>query len=429
MFNRQAIKKLAKNEYIFSLLTKCIMVVIGLAESALLARYLGAQIRGELSYIYSMASTAYLIITFGIYTAYPFKRKEKTVNIQNLLNEFMTVICILFTFYIIVMYIGAVLVYPLNDTMSIVLLMLPIMGYDKVSSFVFMIEHPNRMNFITMLVNIIQCLYLVLLIIFTSQNLLAGVGYYLLGCILKSIYFTFKLHFKFQIKQFSFCKLVDYIKFGFFPMIALLLTTLNYRLDVIMLKQYNVIELTQIGIYSIGIGFSEKALLIPDTIKDVLLSKLAKGKGEKEVARVMRICFLASIVTAAVITLFGGFIISTLYGSEYYGAEQVTYISVWGTITMVFFKMISQYNVIQHKQHLNVIFLIVAIGVNFALNLLLIPVFGINGAAIATTIGHLISAGIFLVYFRKISGISYLKMIFIQKEDLRLLHNFIAPKE
>ena len=139
----------------------------------------------------------------------------------------------------------------------------------------------------------------------------------------------------------------------------------------------------------------------------------------------MRICFFASIVTAIAITVLSGLLVSVLYGTEYKGAEKVTYITIWGTIVMVFFKMVSQYNVIQHKQQYNVIFLGIAIFVNIIFNLILIPRFGIYGAAIATIIGHFISSIVFLIYFHKVSGMPFNKMIFIQKEDMQTLFQII----
>lgn len=419
-------KGIWKNEYIFSMISQIFMVVLGMIESALLARYLGAELRGTLSYIYSMASTAYLVITFGIYTVYPFRRKDSKINRQELLDEFMTVSCIMFLFYFLVLSILGLFILSKNSlNMGLILLMLPIMGYDKVVTFVSLIEHPNRMNGVNVCVNILQCVYLVVLTSTAERSLIAGVCYYLLGCIIKAIYFSVKLHFHIHLKYFHIKTLLKYMSFGFFQMLTLLFTTLNYRLDIIMLKHYDYITLAQVGIYSIGITLSEKALLIPNAIKDVLLSKLAKGKGTDEVVKTMRICFLASIFTAAIITILGRIFIQVMYGAEYAGAEEVTYISVWGTIVMVFFKMISQYNVVQHKQYLNIILLSVSIAVNAMFNTILIPSYGINGAAIATVIGHIVCASIFLIYFRNIAGTSIFKMVVIQKQDVFLLKKMI----
>lgn len=419
--------KLLKNEYFFSIFTKGFMVLLGLLESVLLARYLGAELRGELSYIYSIASTGFLITTFGIYTAYPFERKKRQQHrdVQYLIDDFMSQVIPLFIFYFLVFFLLAFLSFKKNSTIAYVMFLLPVLGFDKVITFVYLIEHPNKANLFEVLSNCLQCIFLFLAFLFFPRNVLYGVVYYAIGGIFRIIYYYKKLNIDFSIKQFKMKTLFEYMRFGFFPMLALLLTTLNYRLDVIMLKQYDFIALSSIGVYSIGIGLSEKALLIPDTVKNVLISKLAKGKDADEVAKVMRICFFASIVTAIAITVLSGLLVSVLYGTEYKGAEKVTYITIWGTIVMVFFKMVSQYNVIQHKQQYNVIFLGIAIFVNIIFNLILIPRFGIYGAAIATIIGHFISSIVFLIYFHKVSGMPFNKMIFIQKEDMQTLFQII----
>lgn len=416
---------LLKNEYIFSLVSKVLMVVVGLAESALLARYLGAELRGSLAYIYSMSSTVYLLMTLGIYTAYPFMRKKDPRPVKQLIDEFMTVVSILFLIYFVVCVGAGLFFLDTDESICYILLLLPFMGYDKVVTFVFMVENPNRTNYISLLTNVVQCLFLVVCWLFSSKMLVVGVGFYVLGCLVRSVYFSRKLSFVLDANLFNLSLLWEYVKFGFFPMAALLLTTLNYRLDVIMLSHYSFISLSQIGIYSIGMGLSEKCLLIPDAMKEVLLSKLAKGRDVDEVAKVMRICFLASLLTALAIQISGGFIIDILYGKEYEGAEMMTYISVWGTTCMVFFKMICQYNVIQHRQHLNVFFLLASIATNFILNILLIPYWGISGAAVATVVGYLVSSSMFLFYFKTVSGIALSKMIFIQKEDFAFIKKAI----
>lgn len=416
-------KKLIKNEYIFSIITKGLMVLIGLLESVLLARYLGADLRGELSYIHSVAATGYLIITFGIYTVYPFERKKSVgrEEVTELINTFMIQAITLFLIYFLISLAVFFIAFSRNLIVSYIVILLPLMGFDKIVTFVYLIEHPNKANLFEVLSNCIQCIFLGFSYIFFTKQLYIGVLYYALGCLIRIVYYYQKLGVQYNYKKFDFKLLREYVEFGFFPMIALLLTTLNYRLDVIMLRQYSSISLASIGVYSIGIGLSEKALLIPDTIKSVLISKLAKGKGPDEVAKVMRICFLASIITAVVIMILGKMVISVLYGSEYCGAEQITYVTVWGTTVMVFFKMISQYNVVEHKQYLNVAFLSIAIGLNLLFNFILIPSQGILGAAIATIIGHLVSSFVFLLYFHRTTNIPLKQLVFIQKDDIHAL--------
>ena len=93
----------------------------------------------------------------------------------------------------------------------------------------------------------------------------------------KSVYFTYKLHFNFSLKYIHKELIVELLKFGFFPMLALLLTSLNYKIDIIMLNMSRNITMAQIGVYSIGVALADKTVYIPDAVKEILLSKLAKG--------------------------------------------------------------------------------------------------------------------------------------------------------
>lgn len=414
------ITRVLRNEYIFSIISKFCLIVIGLIESITLARFLGAEIRGELAYLYSLAGSIYLLFTFGIYTTYPFYRKNNAI--EDILPSFFATTFILYSIYFILFIFSGILLLMYGYNIGYVLLLVPFLGLAEIISFIYIIESPNKANFTFILIALFQTICLLGICLWGSRNLMLGIFYYIFIAMIKIVYFTKKIGFHFSLSDFSIKTTLDLIKFGFMPMIALVLTTLNYRLDVIMLKQYSTVTLVDIGIYSIGVSLSDKALVVSDAIKNVLLSKLAKGSDENEVARVMRFCFLASIITAIGITIFSKLMIDIMYGAEFSGAEIITYISVWGTIFMVFFKMISQYNIVQHKQHLNVLFLIVSIVINITLNSLMIPLIGICGAAIATVVGYISSAGIFVIYFHKTTGVSYKKIFLINKSDLDILN-------
>lgn len=415
-----------KNEYAIAVITKVIMVLIGLGESILLARYLGAELRGQLSYINSISQFLYLVATCGIYAAYPYFRKKDGKDV--ILPKTMSITVAMMLLYVGIAGILGVLFHKNIEVVGIIVL-IPILFYNKVISFICMVERPNKRNFIVFIMGIVKLIYLFILYMMAPKTILFGITTLAIVPILESMYFTKKLKYKFS---WEYCKpnqFLPLMKYGILPMIAVLLTTLNYRIDVIMLKQSPNIVLSAVGVYSIGLILSEKVLLVSDAVKEILLSKLAKGKGEKEVAKVMRMCFLVSIIMAIGVTVLSKLFINILYGEEYDGAYIVTNISVWGTIFMVFFKMVSQYNVANHKQAYNILFLTIAIVVNIIMNLILIPKFGINGAAISTALGYLISSALFLIYFHRISKIEYNKLIFIQKSDIENLYKLIYKRK
>jgi len=319
---KKKIKEIICNEYFFSIIAQGGLVLLGFIESICLARYLGAYLKGNFSYIYNTTAILQNIITFGIQMAYPYYRK-KCNKVEQLINEFMSIIIVLFGVYYIVLIGVSFFIVNYNFNIAIICFLLPFMGYDHVVTYIYMIEQPNRTNGFSFLCKCAQLLYIAIIIKMTSANIYLGVLYYIIGSFIRGVYFTRNLDIHFSWVYIKFRRYKELVKFGFMPMLAVLMTTLNYRLDIIMLNFFDSITYNEIGIYSIGIALSEKALLIPDSVKNILLSKLSRGKDENEVALVMRVCFFISILFALFIQFLGGPLITYLYGEEYVGADIV----------------------------------------------------------------------------------------------------------
>ena len=77
---------------------------------------------------------------------------------------------------------------------------------------------------------------------------------------------------------------------------------------------------------------------------------------------------------------------------------------------------------------MNVIMLSVAIVTDVVFNLLLIPVWGINGAAFATGLGNFVCGLTFLIWFSAKFRIRITEMIIPQKKDMDYIRNLFKPK-
>lgn len=408
------IKKIIYNEYIYSVITKIFLVLLGLIHSVVFARYLGASLNGSLNYITSITSIISIIITGGIHQAYPYFRKK--YGKDNYLNKYMTmatdVFLVFFAISVVLLLVGKGRDYSLMGILSVVA------GYSTITGHVLLVETPNTRNRIFMISHICETILVVVLFFITKANIVFAISAYIFADVFKIIAFVPKINFHLD-HSFHFSDVKEIYAYGFFPMVALLLNTLNYKIDVIMLKNYPFISLAQVGVYSIGYTIANKTLLIPDSLKVILISKLAKGKDHEEVSRIMRLSFFVCIVVAICIIILGKPFINLAYGSEYAGAYSVICISVCGTVFMTFFKMISQYNIMHKKQALNALLLTISIIVNVGLNLLLVPKFDINGAAAATAIGYLVCSIVFIVYYCHNTGTTLNKVILVQKSDLQ----------
>lgn len=413
---------LIKGEYIFSILTKCISILMTLIQSIIVARYLGAELLGVSSYVTSIATIGSIIITFGMHQAYPYLKKK--FGKDKIYHDFLSIIILLYIFFMILAFALTFLPF-VSQEIGVVILLIPMMGYSKIIAYTCLIESPNIRNLWWIIISFLDILFITFLWIFTERNYVWMVIILIFAELLKSIVYTAILRPKLRIHKGLIPLLIELCKYGFFPMVALLMTTLNYKIDVLILKQYSYISSAMLGVYSIGIQMAERIILIPDTLKGVLISRLAKGSNEKEVAYVCRIAFCVSCCVCLCFILFGKWIVLFLYGTEYSGAYTVLSINAFSTIFVGFFKLIAQYNIINKKQILNIYMLSIAIIINIIFDLILIPIWGINGAAVATSIGNFLCGIIFVLWFSHVSHIPIIQMIILQKSDIHKIKSYI----
>lgn len=419
-------RQILKNEYIFSILTRLITITVSMLQSILVARYLGAALKGSNAYISSIASVGSIIVTFGMHQAYPYIRKK--YGKENVFDDYMSIIVCLYSFYFIT---AVFLVQFILKTveLKVAAIIVPLLGFSNVVSYVTLIENPNKRNLKYTIINILNLLFVSGLLIFTESSFVWSIIILIFADVVQVVVYTTSLRFKFRIANKQFLLVKELFMFGFLPMVALLMTTLNYKIDVIMLRGYSgIITSAQIGIYSVGMSVTDHIALVPDTLKGVLVSKLAKGADEHEVAKVCRLCFWSSIFICLCLVVVGEPLINLLYGLEYNGAYHVLLICAFGTVFIGYFKLIAQYNIINKKQVRNVFMLSISIAINIVLNMFLIPRYKLAGAAFASGVGYFLSGFIFIIWFAKTNGIKFSAMFFLQKYDLDLLQQVLKKK-
>lgn len=414
------IKKILLNEYIFAIIMRGIVIIIGLLRTVFWARYLGASLKGDVEYIRSIASIGLIVFTLGIQYSYPHLRKES--GRERVLHPFMRISTRLFIVYLVMFTALFSLFFQFNESFAIAILLIPILSYSRIVQYIYIIENPNRCNTKNLIVNLIELVYSILLLYFAKRLFFLGITSIISVELLQAVSSIKYLGTGFE-KQGEECSgnisitMKQLVLFGFFPMISLLLTTLNYKIDVIMLRSYSFIDSADIGVYSLGIALVEKIILIPDTLKGVLVSRLAKGKDAHEVAKLTRICFALSTIIAVVVIVVGKPLILLFYGEEYAGAYSVIVISAFGVLFIMFFKLIAQYNNINKRQKRNALMLASSILVNVLMNALLIPLWGTWGAALSTGIGHAVCGAMFILDFHRQTNIPIKEILILRKED------------
>lgn len=414
------VKTIFKNDYVFSVTVKILMVLVGIFHSAFLARFLGAELKGLAATVTSTVSIAQIFITFGINQAYPYYKREN--KIEQFREKFITNLYLIFFVYFAVMIgLSTYLYHKVSDATVFSIILTPLFGYEMVIGYIHLIECPKKRNMVTLVSSILETVILLFMWLFIKVNpfwMLVGIS---ISIFLRSVFSTIGVRTGFK-KEFVSIKFIfKMYRFGFLPMAALFLTALNSKVDILMLSAVDSVTRVDIGIYSVGIGLAERILYIPDAVREILLSKLVKGSGENEVARVTRLCFAVSLVIAVFVIAFGQAVIYILYGTEYMNSYPVAIIASLGVSFMVFLKMISQYNIVHKRQFANLALLSISVIVNIICNIIFVPKFGIYGAAWSAFIGHFLCGVAFSIYFKLKTGIPFKNLILINKDDLSLL--------
>ena len=187
---------------------------------------------------------------------------------------------------------------------------------------------------------------------------------------------------------FSFAKLKSMLRLSLPLMLSAILITIYGETDKIMLKM--MIDNTVVGVYSAALTLAGAISILPVALiegfrPDILsfchTDHEAYGRRMRQLyASVFWVCIAYSLF----ITLLAGPIIRLTYGEAYLDAVPALSLVVWYTAFSYFGSINNLYMVAEGKTLYVPIITITGAGMNVLLNLLLIPQFGIIGAAAAS---------------------------------------------
>lgn len=164
------------------------------------------------------------------------------------------------------------------------------------------------------------------------------------------------------------------------------------KIDQVMIK--NFMETKDVGFYAAAVKLCEAWYFVPLAVSTSVFPAIVNAKQSSEklyLSRLQKLYdFLAaiSIAIAIPVTFLSGFIINILFGPEYDPASSVLTIYIWAGVATFLGVASSQYLITENLTKLSFYRTLIGMIINVILNLYLIPVYGINGAAIATLVSY-----------------------------------------
>jgi len=411
---------------------RIIILILGFCFSLVTARYLGVELKGKLSYLITIGGFAWVVLDLGLYRSYPYLIRKHPDKVSGLFawailsfvveTLVLSLLCVGFTNFwnsllgtnfsltSLLLLVGFI-------TMTKALMQLQglYLGMDKVfdSSLAYML-------------NSMLCLALVLggyLLIFGADRLELVLTAMVSGLALGILYLIFKSKWGNPLKALDLGFIYRSYGFGFRVFLSSMFIMLLLKADIVIVKR--MLGFSDVGIYSIASHIVDMLQMASNLVGGLLLVRLSDTDDEVEKWQVMKKMLMVFFVLLSLANigflLAGKFILSTMFGKQFVPVYYVYFWLMPATYGLSFGSLFNNYLNSKGFPIVSIILPAVALILNVALNYLLIPWIGINGAALATSIAYFMWFILIIAYEQKITGGRMLGYLIPRSQDWKQL--------
>ncbi len=245
-------------------------------------------------------------------------------------------------------------------------------------------------------------------------------------------------HSGFSVLQWSFSleKVTGLLKNCWPLILSGIAVTLYMKIDQVMIR--HMLDAEAVGQYAAAVRLSEVWYFLPMVICSSLFPAIVNAKKQSEelyqqrLRRLYRLMAWGAIAIALPVTFSSKWIINLLYGGQYYQASAVLTIHIWAGLFVFLGVASGKYLATENYIKIGALRTFVGCAANLALNFTLIPRYGIYGAAIATVVSYFI-ATFFIIFIPRThaQAISMLKAVFLYSRRTvteKLQHSHVYKK-
>ena len=202
---------------------------------------------------------------------------------------------------------------------------------------------------------------------------------------------------------------------------------LNYRLDILFIEKLK--DATEVGLYSLGVSIAEQLWQLPLAISIVVFSRTANAEDQSEMTSMttalLRLSFLFSIIVAVSLYFLVPYVIPWVFGDEYIPSIRIIQLILPGVIMVVIFRILSGQIAGLGKPEVALYIFLPALVLNIILNLLWIPAYGGEGAAMATNVSYTAGSLGYMIAYSRIVKVPLKEIIKYRKSDFTQVKQLI----
>ena len=220
--------------------------------------------------------------------------------------------------------------------------------------------------------------------------------------------------------------LVDQLSFGGRIVLGTLAERLHYRANTFLLNA--LVGVAATGVFSVALGLAETLWYLPTSLGLVLFSRAVRGEREgANIASAMTRTMLALMIVLAIPLWFvAPPLVELAYGGPFREAGVALQIMLPGVLAYSVVAVLSQPLIAWGAPGRVTAVLSAGLVVNLSANAVLIPGWGINGAAAASTISYSLTAVLMLGLYTRLAGQSVRQTLVMRRSDVTRLRSLFV---
>jgi|GEM_PF-1263729 len=214
------------------------------------------------------------------------------------------------------------------------------------------------------------------------------------------------------------------LKFGISTYLGDIFSTVNFKINIFIINAF--LGVIGVGYYSVSYNIAALILVIPYSLQQVLYptwSSVSESEVDKKTPRVARQALIFSFLSAIGLALVGRFFIRFFYGPSFIPAINPFYLILPGGIFAAYAGIFFNNFFAKGKPHFTSLILIGSLIINIILNVLLIPIMGVSGAALSAFVSYFLAALAAVFIFWRMSKITLAEIFLFKASDFIILYD------
>ena len=431
-----------KSNISLSFVLQVVNIIIGFVTSIFIARLLGAEGRGN--YVLVTTSSLFLMqaLSFGIESSITYFVSSKQVHLRKLISTvFMCFLIICFFVATAVWIFSAypsLKMVPADQTMYYVILFLLSVLYIANSFFSSLLNGIKEFKKVMFLTFLIQFLTFVAAAMFffvwrqfvdAKIFLLSIVAINFLVLLVYLVYYKQLINILPANNPMNFTELKRFLTYSSISFICSLLQFLNYKMDFWIINFYY--GNANLGVYSLSSTLAQLVWVLPQAIAFIMfpmsgyMQKEELSQVTNRLCRISVFLVMVALPFACVIAL----LIPFLFGNEFSGSVLIFYFFLIGIVPYVLIKIIASVFAGTGRVIYNFYASLLGFLVALVLYFLLIPLWGLTGGAIASSVSYMSTALVGIHLYVKKYGVKLKDLLWIQSNDLIKLFSLFREQK